>query len=1352
MKTQTLRHLKGLISLVGIASLSFFGFFLNIDKGENKSRKEKVDINQTEVFDEFTITSYNADDDGYESAPESGYPSRDVTGLDVTYNSTYDGWILNGIQVSYGTGENKEHPARDFDITVPATYKSDNVTRNIVGIASNLKTYVYDSAYGWPHYDPLHVHRLILPSTLKYIGDNAFVSVEQRYTSSNDWRNADDNKDFNEATYDLSACTNLEYIGANAFGSGAQGEIVKIPATLEKLTTVGDNAFKSAIVKTYNENNQISMPNVKTIGISAFQGCIGLKKVDFATVETMGERAFQGCTSIENITLPQTLTTLGDYTFKSCTNLATVTSNSPRLSVGEFQDCPQMNLSKLNTTVTAVPDYCFDGCSTLKNEEKFANIITIGDFAFRNSGLESFVSATGLKNIGNNAFEGASLTEITFPVLETIGNNAFKNCVYLNNNGTFSIPATIQSVGENAFEGCRALTKVTFHKDILSKAMFKGCTLLSTVVYNNPTAVSLAVIPDECFMNCSSMAVNELITTEKTNIVSIGKYAFYNTIIPTISLTKNQNSIGEYAFAMNENLTSVTIDVSMISDHMFYKCRALQTVVIGSRVNASSKDELVETIGDYAFAECPNITSITFGNNAIGNYMFYKNIGLREVVIPAAISYVGDHAFDGCTLLENATVATINLGQNMFTGTTSLANIEFAEGLTTIPAYAFYQSYLKSVTIPSTVTFVGDYAFADSDALVNINLNSSYIGNHMFDDCDSIVEINIPETTFIGEYAFANCDKLEIADISRVNQISIGMFKGCGYFYSDTTKTLVIPNVSSIGESAFEDCIRLYDISINSTILSDYMFKGCKAIHNVTIPQTVTEIGVGVFQNCSNISRAEINNSAATDHMFDGCTGLASVTFTTNATAIGAYAFKNCTNLATLNIDFPTIGTIGTYAFQNCKNLTSLTINAGVRSIGEGAISGCTKLSSINIPFVGSGKTSAEAIGTASKETLFGYIFGSLDVDNTTLAVSKYSNTETYNSYIPNSLKNVIIHNEEVIQYGAFYNVPNVEKITFNSNIKVIQDYAFYDANSLMTLNIPVTVEYIGEYAVAECDNFGFNQVTGEYILSGNDLPIVNTTVMGNHMFENNKKLKVIDLPNVAAVANYAFKGCENLTTVNLNTKVNVSEPNDVLCLSIGAHAFEDCISLDTILLSNAVESIGDYAFANCINVKLQSALKNTAVLPYRLTTIGEHAFDGDLNIVNLVIPENVVTIDTHAFANCTGLIMVTFENDIMGDYMFANDTNLKDVYLGDVPSINTHAFTNCSNLNYISIPSSVTEIGAYAFDNSGLISIVVPATVTTIDVYGFANCHNLEFATVYTSIISSHMFENDENLVDLIL
>ena len=356
MKTQTLRHLKGLISLVGISTLSFFGFFLNIDKGENKSLQDVDDIKQEVLYEEYQTTSYNAD--GYEDAPgysTSLFTSSTKTIHYETENSTsYNGVKLNGI---YWTDYHN-------DVTMSVSIPSQINGKDVVEIASSLDIRVLCGRghdYGRVWYPVTTLDRVILPSTVRKIHNDAFLDTI--YSKKNE-----------NTTYDLSACSNLEYVGTNAFCSGISGTIVKIPATLDKLTYVGDNAFKNVLVKTYNQNNQISMPNVKTIGDNAFYGCIGLKKVDFASVESMGASAFQGCTNIENITLPQTLTTLGNYTFKGCTNLATVTSNSPKLSEGEFQNCPQMNLSKLNTTITEVPAYCFDGCSTLKNEEKFANI------------------------------------------------------------------------------------------------------------------------------------------------------------------------------------------------------------------------------------------------------------------------------------------------------------------------------------------------------------------------------------------------------------------------------------------------------------------------------------------------------------------------------------------------------------------------------------------------------------------------------------------------------------------------------------------------------------------------------------------------------------------------------------------------------------------------------------------------------------------------------------------------------------------------------------------------------------------------------------------------------------------
>jgi len=135
-------------------------------------------------------------------------------------------------------------------------------------------------------------------------------------------------------------------------------------------------------------------------------------------------------------------------------------------------------------------------------------------------------------------------------------------------------------------------------------------------------------------------------------------------------------------------------------------------------------------------------------------------------------------------------------------------------------------------------------------------------------------------------------------------------------------------------------------------------------------------------------------------------------------------------------IEIPAQGFVG-------MNMTSIKIPNTITSIGKSAFYGCSSLTSMIIPFVNSN---------------FGYIFGA-------------SNYYDQNSYIPPSLKTVVITGGTSISYDAFYGCSDLTSITIPSSVTSISESAFYGCSGLMSITIPASVTSIGSYAFYDCNN-----------------------------------------------------------------------------------------------------------------------------------------------------------------------------------------------------------------------------------------------------------------------------------------
>lgn len=201
------------------------------------------------------------------------------------------------------------------------------------------------------------------------------------------------------------------------------------------------------------------------------------------------------------------------------------------------------------------------------------------------------------------------------------------------------------------------------------------------------------------------------------------------------------------------------------------------------------------------------------------------------------------------------------------------------------------------ITIPKSITSIGDSAFSGCSSLQSVDIPNSVItiGNGAFYDCKSLQSIDIPNSvTTIGDRAFFGCSSLQSIDIpNSVTTIGNGEFSGCSslqsinitkgnkhyesidgiLFSKDLTcilklpegkklKEYTIPNsVTTIGKDAFDHCSSLQSIDIPNSVttIGDYAFSGCSSLQSIDIPNSVTTIGNGAFYDCSSLQSIHLH-------------------------------------------------------------------------------------------------------------------------------------------------------------------------------------------------------------------------------------------------------------------------------------------------------------------------------------------------------------------------------------------------------------------------------------------------------------------------------------------------------------
>ena len=142
--------------------------------------------------------------------------------------------------------------------------------------------------------------------------------------------------------------------------------------------------------------------------------------------------------------------------------------------------------------------------------------------------------------------------------------------------------------------------------------------------------------------------------------------------------------------------------------------------------------------------------------------------------------------------------------------------------------------------------------------------------------------------------------------------------------------------------------------------------------------------------------------------------------------------------------------------------------------------------------------------------------------------------------------------------------------------------------------------------------------------------------------------------------------------------------------------------------------------------------------ISYKVTGIGDNAFNGCTGLTSVEIPNSVTSIGDNAFYQCTGLASVEIPNSVksIGDNAFSGCSGLNSLTIGNsVKSIGYAAFGGCKGLTSLTIPNSVTSIGEYAFSGcTGLTSLTIGSNVKTIEVAAFAYCSGLSMMMVKAS------------------
>lgn len=331
-----------------------------------------------------------------------------------------------------------------------------------------------------------------------------------------------------------------------------------------------------------------------------------------------------------------------------------------------------------------------------------------------------------------------------------------------------------------------------------------------------------------------------------------------------------------------------------------------------------------------------------------------------------------------------------------------------------------------SVTIPETVTKIGDALFRD-------NFNLEYV--------------NIPNSvTSIGEWAFSSCSLTEVVIPDSVKTLGKSAFKGCKL-------NRVTVGASNIGEDAFYGCRSLTSIEFSENVKSigNYAFNECDSLTEVVIPETVNTLGNHAFSTCANLNKITVGARSIDDYAFAYNYELSSVTITDNVTSIGNQAFANCESLEAIIIP-DSVTRIGGGVFRSCFSLYDVTLSKNITALSNYDSSGffefCESLKSITIPDkvsrIGSYCFSGcplEEINVVKENNTYSSIDGVL-FNKIQTELAEYPCAKADESYIvPDTVKTIV--------RGAFSSNTLLKKITIPDSVESVENYAFNGCTGL---------------------------------------------------------------------------------------------------------------------------------------------------------------------------------------------------------------------------------------------------------------------------------------------------------------
>lgn len=1185
-----------------------------------------------------------------------------------------------------------------------------------------------------------------------------------------------------EGYYKGSSCTSLQSIvfetndtwtleiGEGAFYGSYSGKLTEV--TLPKnLVKLGKYAFAGRTA-------------LKTVNIEIDKNIIGYKKLELES----GAFALDGASpSVVTLNIgdnvPEIANLSGIFGSADLKNINTgnnpnykfadqVLYNGDNTKILYYLDS-RSGAFVIPETVTEIGEATFRGKSGLTAITIHAGVTYVGDEAFKGcSNLESVLVRDGETeiNFGDNVFENCSLlTDVRLSTrARVLGKNFFKGCKALIE---ITFPEGITEIGDGTFNSSseyafNSLRKVTFPATLEKFGEYK------TKKVNGKEVEYLDSI--NAFVNCNKLEEivvaegNKNFTAQNGIFFSKDADGYYGLIICFTSIEGDvvipakTNKIWANAFKGNTAITSIAFDGEIDDENYSLE------------------------IGSNAFYGCINLKSFELpeGLQTISQNMFYGCTSLERVVVPSTVALIENKAFNGCYNLKELVFTPTKDGKepvelvvadgtysssgtppvvsqsSPFGGCTSLKEVEFPERTVSIGSYVFFELNIEKVTLPSTLTSLGDCVFQSTKSLEEVVFKTGSNGRTLLTDLprecfsgSSLKKITLPEGLVnIAFKAFYDCNNLTSIEIpSTVEDLGSGVYTSS--YSSSLSYGLVFSSCDALEKVTFAKGSSLKYIRASSF--------GSTAIKSVSLPASLETIEKTAFNSAKSLTFVDFETYEAQleDGTVKQVSSLKKIDYQAfQSTAIEHFVFPETLS----NI------TLGRGLFRSVSTLKTITLSSTVADI--------TKVfENINSDFVINPSEQADNYVISADGNFLTNKAGTTIV----LAV-KQIKPEDGVYRIPDGV--------EVIETDAFGRQTGIIKLIIPAGVKTIKNGAFHHCSALTEIvfennedgvsyleNLGLTHDGSGGDGTPQGETYGvfeyctaLTQVTfpnSEYLTSlpyatfsyctslkeitlpeglTQLSPIVNSDSTSNNdyigVFYNCTALEKVVLPStLEVIGGGTFYNCKKLKTVNLPEGLK----------TIDSCAFYYTSALTSVTLPDSITELGHLAFMysglktlNLNNVTklgtqvFRFATSLTNIDLSKITEFTEKAnssygvFEGCTALTSVVLPKNLTRLPSAFFLKCSKLTTVTNIEQVedFGNNAFKSCTALTAVDISGAKTLGTEVFSGCTKLKTVKLGNALEKLNNKDFYGCTVLATVEGVeNVQTLGNYVFQNCKGLK-------------------------